>query len=239
MPVGYKKSASGWKRSDVGSSAVVVKRQRTTKKSRGYASLYRTPKFNPRSAFPPTLETTLKYVDTKVLSYSAGTAATMWRANSIYDPDYTSTGGQPLYFDQLTAVYNHWRVKKSTCVIKIVDGPANTYNMGACLYLDDDTATATTLASCAMRPGASYKLFHTNEGEVTLACKYEYDVQLKGSLMANSQVQGSASADCVEQLYYVLLMQDPVLVRTGTGTLIMTTTTYTVVFDELKTVADS
>jgi hypothetical protein len=35
----------------------------------------------------------------------------VFRANSIFDPDLTGTGLQPRFFDQMTPVYNRYRVK--------------------------------------------------------------------------------------------------------------------------------
>jgi hypothetical protein len=34
----------------------------------------------------------------------------IFRANSVFDPDFTGTGLQPRFFDQLTPVYNRYRV---------------------------------------------------------------------------------------------------------------------------------
>lgn len=61
--------------------------------------------------FPTGLQTKLKYSDIIGITCTSGTPATYsWRGNSVYDPDFTSTGHQPLYYDQLTAIYNRYRV---------------------------------------------------------------------------------------------------------------------------------
>jgi len=43
-----------------------------------------------------------------------------FRGNSLFDPDYTSAGHQPLYYDQLAAVYGRYRVQTATIHIKCV-----------------------------------------------------------------------------------------------------------------------
>lgn len=52
---------------------------------------------------PPTFLTKLKY--TQVISLTAGVGSPyqvyQFRGNGIYDPDYTSTGSQPVWFDNL------------------------------------------------------------------------------------------------------------------------------------------
>lgn len=41
--------------------------------------------------------------------------------NSLYDPDFTGTGGQPFYFDQLSAVYNRYRVLRAEFSVNIIN----------------------------------------------------------------------------------------------------------------------
>lgn len=66
--------------------------------------------------FPDRLSTKLIYADVITLTTPAGAGATQYysfRMNSCYDPDLTSTGHQPQWWDQLTTVYNNYRVKGS------------------------------------------------------------------------------------------------------------------------------
>lgn len=68
------------------------------------------------SKIPGNLGTTLiqkfKYVDKITLNPGVSTSATYsFRLNSLYDPDLTGTGHQPIGFDQLVGVfYNHYTV---------------------------------------------------------------------------------------------------------------------------------
>jgi len=81
--------------------------------------------------FPDRMKTKLQYQDVVQLSASAGSPA-IWqfRMNSLYDPDLTGTGHQPQWFDQLSAVYNNYKVlgSKITCTFipnNISDTEAN------------------------------------------------------------------------------------------------------------------
>lgn len=81
--------------------------------------------------FPDRLKTKLHYADVIQLSASAGSPG-LWqfRMNSLYDPDYTGTGHQPQWFDQLSAVYQYYKVlgSKITCTFipnNISDTEAN------------------------------------------------------------------------------------------------------------------
>lgn len=61
------------------------------------------------------MTTTVRYRTRVELNPAAGALATyVLRANSIYDPDYTGLGHQPLGYDQLAALYNHYTVLSST-----------------------------------------------------------------------------------------------------------------------------
>lgn len=61
--------------------------------------------------FPDRLKTKLNYCDVVQLTASAGSPA-IWqfRLNSLYAPDYSGTGHQPKWFDQLSAVYWYYKV---------------------------------------------------------------------------------------------------------------------------------
>lgn len=55
--------------------------------------------------------TKLRYVETRALSTGTnGIAYYNWNLNSVYDPNQTGTGHQPYGFDQLSPIYNRYRV---------------------------------------------------------------------------------------------------------------------------------
>lgn len=75
---------------------------------------------NPDFGYPDKLVTKIRYVDTIALSASLDAiGANVFRMNSLFDPDLTGTGHQPMYFDQLcgavgSAPYSRYRVLSST-----------------------------------------------------------------------------------------------------------------------------
>lgn len=61
--------------------------------------------------FKETMITTLRYSDNITLqSTSGGVGGNIFRMNSLYDPDFTNLGHQPLYFDQIAVVYQKFTV---------------------------------------------------------------------------------------------------------------------------------
>lgn len=99
----------------------------------------------PRSLLQPFPDSRLvrhKYCDT--ISLSAGTgggAASTWifRTNSLYDPDYTGVGHQPMFHDEMAAQYKTYTVLRSWIRITF----PNEANIAQNLYLwaDSDVTT--------------------------------------------------------------------------------------------------
>jgi len=72
------------------------------------------------SAWDKPFRTTLKYSDVAVLATSVGTGFVTYvlQPNSLFDVDVTGAGHQPLRFDQLSAMFNQYRVRSAN--IKVV-----------------------------------------------------------------------------------------------------------------------
>lgn len=87
----------------------------------------------------------LTYVDTLVLAPTATHTSYSFRGNSLYDPDYTGTGHQPLYFDQYSEIYNKYRVMG--CSIRIDTNNASTASaLYFIAYPSTDLGTLTTIS---------------------------------------------------------------------------------------------
>lgn len=99
----------------------------------------------PYGGFSQTKVVRLKYCDQYKIDAIAGAMASHeWRANSIYDPDYTSTGHQPMFRDVYAGIYNKYRVLSSKITIKAVPYPGETH--ASVLYLDDSTGLGANIS---------------------------------------------------------------------------------------------
>lgn len=74
-------------------------------------------------AFPDKYKTKLRYVDN--LQISGAAQQYTFRANSLFDPDFTSTGHQPFYYDQLIAVYEKYRVYETSIKLTIINSASS------------------------------------------------------------------------------------------------------------------
>lgn len=86
--------------------------------------------------FPAQAQAIMRYSQVVSLNPSAGlTAPYLFRANSIFDPDYTGIGHQPYGHDTYASIYNHYSVAKAT----ITMSPASSANSIYGISLTDDT----------------------------------------------------------------------------------------------------
>lgn len=106
--------------------------------------------------FPRSIITKLRYADVKTLSGTSGAVGShFWALNALYDPDSTGIGHQPLYYDELAAIYNYYSVQG--CILKfkiqnIVDVPT------VVCILKDDNASIGGLTTCMETTDAVHHL---------------------------------------------------------------------------------
>ena len=84
-------------------------------------TIYRKPR--DMDIFKP-VTTKLVYTDTILLSSTGSVAFNThtFRANSVFDPDWTGAGHQPTRFDQLAALYQRYEVLKSKIRVQFTTG---------------------------------------------------------------------------------------------------------------------
>lgn len=192
-----------------------------------------------RQTFPHQLYNTLRYTEQRVVSAVSGFAAYQYTANGMYDPNITGVGHQPLYYDQLTLIYNHYTVLRSR--FKITPGVPTDRpsSCSAVIYIDDDTTVHSNIDTAAEMPSAT-KIVTWNPPASNIPTLYKAwsAVDTFGpNPMANDNLQGSTSANPTEQSYFTF-----VFFQSGTETFGFTAVVeieYDVVWDELKTIASS
>lgn len=89
---------------------------------------------------PETLQVKLSYQYSPVALQSGVTYANSrnWSINNLYDPDAAAGGVQPPLYDNLTALYDRWRVVKVRFTFDYTSGTGNTQRVYLA-YLGEDT----------------------------------------------------------------------------------------------------
>jgi len=102
------------------------------------------------ATFPERIKARLGYVTSGTL-VAAVSASQVWNANGMFDPDQTSAGHQPLGYDQWTAMFNRYIVKKCHVTARVVTTASTVANMVVglvCLNGVNSALSATQMTEC-------------------------------------------------------------------------------------------
>jgi hypothetical protein len=109
--------------------------------------------------FPDTARTTLRYVEKRALTATTGVGTLyQYRGNSVYDPNYTGTGGQPANYDDLAARYSRYRVIGS----KITFVTAASSSVMDVVLHPSNSSTSPTVVDQIAQPYAIYGMSGSN-----------------------------------------------------------------------------
>lgn len=130
---------------------------------------------NNLSGMPKTRRAILRYTEhvTSITSTVGALGSYVFRANGCYDPNYTSTGHQPMGFDQWAALYNHYVVLGSKMTLKVLPQEANVSPCIIGTILTDGSAVPySTPGTFIEAKRGPYRLFKATDRVVSLVQKY-------------------------------------------------------------------
>jgi len=198
----------------------------------------------PGTPFPDRCRAVLRYtsyanVDPSILAC----AIYRLRCNSVFDPDYTSAGGQPRGYDQYALLYNQYTVNKST--LKVWPALPSTGGGGQYLHgisIVPDASVTPAIDQCADRPFTTFNLCNQQSSAKDNGLKMVWDRKKRFPKedLASSLSAGIGSNPAEEEYFeywshgaYQPLTQDP------TGYTIQYELIYEVEFYELKQIPAS
>jgi len=100
-------------------------------------------KYSPSNVFgfPDKLLVKLRYHEgNTITSTTGGLASYKFRLNSLFDPNYTGTGHQPMYRDTYAGIYNHYSVISTVAKVRFVNASSVPFWVGA--VIDDDSSSS-------------------------------------------------------------------------------------------------
>lgn len=186
--------------------------------------------------FPPRLQMTLVFRNTFTLSSALGAyVSNFWLCNGLAKPDQNTTH-QPLYYDQVMALYDHYTVVSSKYS---VDCLATGTPMRVYLSIDDDgTPPATWQAGAEQSTAVCALLSHLNTKPTRLTRTWNAGDYFGGDILDNINLQGLAASNPTEISAYMLGAQ--AADAASNGTIVgQTMIEYEVVFTELVSIAVS
>lgn len=158
--------------------------------------------------FPNSIITKLKYCDIITFSPAAGVIAkNLFRANGIFDPDFSGTGHQPMYRDQYAGIYENYVVLGSR--IKVTwQGRTNLVGDLVGICGDNDTTTSTTTTTLLEQNNSVHALIADPGGPLTTLYLTYSPEQMIG---ANQKDEGQAftlcTADPTDQFIFCVWVQ--------------------------------
>lgn len=166
------------------------KRRRISRKRRGVTRLLRGP-INPKTVAK------LTFCDQITISPVNGIGSYIYRANSLYDPDFTSTGHQPMGFDQLMEQYSHYTVIGSKILLTVTGWTGE--HTGAVHLSSKSTDTPSTRTEMMERPRTRYFIADgSSTGNHTrYTLKYKFSAKKffgTKALVGEDSYKGSASS---------------------------------------------
>jgi len=189
--------------------------------------------------FPKMIKITHKYHDTiNVVCTSGIVQSQIFRANGLNDPDYTGSGHQPLFFDEMASIYDHYTVIGSKIKVTFAPSTATTQPCMVGIYTDDDVATLTNVSNIIEQGTTKYLCTGFDQTPKTLTCGWSAKKVFGGSVMADSELQGTATTDPGEAQLFRLFVRSMDGISTA-GIWANVTIEYIAVWNELKTIVSS
>lgn len=210
----------------------LIRARRMTKKNRTNVRL--------GLGFPKKITVTHTYHEQVNLTtgVSGSTAANLFSCNSLFDPNTSGVGHQPLYFDQMSALYNHYTVIGAKIVVRCNKTTTDVIPTTVGIKINDDTSTTTNINTLCEQSLTKHRVVSSGNPVVVLTNKWSAKKMFGGSILGNDQLQGSAGASPAEQSYFEIFANSEAS-ATQTNVMCDVTITYIAVWDELKDITGS
>lgn len=177
-----------------------------------------------------------------ILNGAAALGQYDFSANGMYDPNITGTGHQPVYFDQMAALYNHYTVISSKItVIWIAPGPVTQPISCTVFQNDDTTLVSTTNMSANLEQTNAISVPSVigvgSTGTVTQTAWYSAKRTWGPGFLQNSALSATTGSNPAEGSYFTLVYE----VNGGVASSMIASVTieYLAEWRELKDIAQS
>jgi hypothetical protein len=162
------------------------------------------PMVNMGLGFPKKLLVTHKYNDLTTGTTNTGVPQkVLWSCNGMFDPYFTGGGHQPYYFDQYSALYDHYCVIASKATIILT--PTGTGVVACCagVFINDDTTTVPTdINTLGELSQGRFRNFNNQSTPIKFTLKWSAKKTFGGNVLSNTELQGTIAANPTEQSFY-------------------------------------
>lgn len=157
--------------------------------------------------FPKQMLMAHKYVEPLLLSAGAGSLQNFnYACLGMFDPRSAAGGHQPLYYDQMAALYDHYVVIGSKIIVTLV--PTDQNYMATIILNDDPAVTATNWSTQVEQSNVTSALVLKNSTRPTkLVKKFSTKKTFPGSILAREELQGSPTTNPIENNQFTISIQ--------------------------------
>lgn len=195
-----------------------------------------------RGPVPDQIFVQLKFSENLAYAPAAGVSSqNTWRANSVFDPDFTGVGAQPRYFDQYAALYNSYQVMACKVKHELVNTGIVPVYVATC-FTDIDPSALSLQNTVEQRYGKSHGVLGalTGNGQRVIS-RYITMKKLHGFSGGISQVeslQAAVTGNPTDPSFHKIVIQ-PCDESSNATVNIRSTFTYYVKFFSLINIAAS
>jgi len=150
---------------------------------------------------------TLRYVQNIGLVVTSGFGNHCFRTNSLFDPDRTGVGHQPMGFDQLMGLYFHYRVRKSTIKATPLTNFAANDTAILCLTVNPSSVADTSILTACERQGAKFMVASSQEN-MRRGAMHKWDAKDYFSNPSADSLAGQVGTNPAEESFYQIYWQD-------------------------------
>lgn len=148
----------------------------------------------------------LRYADQISLDATAGSLTSyVFATNDCYDPDVTSTGHQPRYFDQYMTMFSKFVVLGSKITVKACCNSTASVDILLNLLTSTTVTAPTSVIQFLEERKRQYKILSpmTNEG-LTLVSTYSGKKYNNKGWISDDTQAGSSSSGPIDKKYFIL-----------------------------------
>lgn len=200
--------------------------------------------------FPKKVVMSHKYVtryNTNV--FGSGVTNIQMRANDLFDPEVALGGHQPLYFDQMTPLYNHFTVigARVKWTISRTGGGNGQQVLYIVPWINDDSATSITdIATLAEQTNARIRTLEpgggnsvTGNNRSIVSQKFSAKKFFGNFTVTQAQYKGNASSSPSEQAVFQLSMSTNGLAAENVNVDVLVEVSYIAVWTEPREIGGS
>lgn len=162
-----------------------------------------------QSPFGRVLKMKMPYYEQQI-DLNPGLGGVAWyhfSANGLYDPNVTGTGHQPLGFDQVMPMYDHYTVIGAKITVTAYNSDS-VYPQVIGIKMADDILSTNNLGQVIENGDVVYTTvmpYRTDQGQTTLTRKVGIKKFFKKNI-SSSEFSGTVSSNPTEQVYFAIFV---------------------------------